>query len=66
MCVSVLEIRVAMEGRASQQSKLEVARTLRTKRGYLDLARALLFLAAREDSDAMHEVAFACVEGDWG
>jgi TPR repeat protein len=48
------------------QSKLELARELRTTYGRTELARALLEVAARDDVEAIVELALAYAEGDWG
>jgi TPR repeat protein len=52
--------------RATGAEKLEVARVVRTKEGYADLAVELLKLAARSEVEAQLELALAYEEGDWG
>jgi TPR repeat protein len=55
-----------LQARAAPQSKLDVARVMRTKYGYIDLALALLHVAARDDPQAKLELGLAFAEGDWG
>jgi hypothetical protein len=54
------------DGLAAGQSRFEAARLLRTKYGYVELARALLEVAARDDVAAKVELGYAYRYGDWG
>jgi TPR repeat protein len=53
------------DGLAAGQSRFEAARLLRTKYGYVELARALLEVAARDDVAAKVELGYAYRYGDW-
>jgi TPR repeat protein len=54
------------DGPVAGQSRFEAARLLRTKYGYVELARALLEVAARDDVAAKVELGNAYRYGDWG
>jgi TPR repeat protein len=53
-------------GALAGMSKFAMACELRTKPGNIDLARALLLVAARDEPDAMFEAAMAFTHQDWG